>query len=192
MVLMYLHGFRSTPMSKKGQIMREAFSGRVQYLAPDLNTSPSHVQTIIQEAIKGIAPEELCLVGSSLGGFYATWLAEKVGCRAILLNPATEPWSVINDYLGLQPIGNTNRFIEVKPEFADELRQMNCERIHPERYLVFLSTHDEVLDWHKAKSKYAACRQILLPGNTHEIDHFEQCLPEIEHFFAEVPQKRTI
>ena len=69
MVLMYLHGFRSTPMSKKGQIMREAFSGRVQYLAPDLNTSPSHVQTIIQEAIKGIAPEELCLVGSSLGGF---------------------------------------------------------------------------------------------------------------------------
>ena len=86
MVLMYLHGFRSTPMSKKGQIMREAFSGRVQYLAPDLNTSPSHVQTIIQEAIKGIAPEELCLVGSSLGGFYATWLAEKVGCRAILLN----------------------------------------------------------------------------------------------------------
>ena len=137
MVLMYLHGFRSTPMSKKGQIMREAFSGRVQYLAPDLNTSPSYVQTIIQEAIKGIAPEELCLVGSSLGGFYATWLAEKVGCRAILLNPATEPWSVINDYLGLQPIGNTNRFIEVKPEFADEVRQMNCERIHPERYLVF-------------------------------------------------------
>ena len=129
---------------------------------------------------------------SCIDNRWSTWLAEKVGCRAILLNPATEPWSVINDYLGLQPIGNTNRFIEVKPEFADELRQMNCERIHPERYLVFLSTHDEVLDWHKAKSKYAACRQILLPGNTHEIDHFEQCLPEIQHFFAEVPQKRTI
>ena len=111
MVLMYLHGFRSTPMSKKGQIMREAFSKRLQYLAPDLNTGPAAVQTIITEAIKGIAPEELCLVGSSLGGFYAT----------------------------------------------------------------------------KAESKYSACRKILLPGNTHEIDHFEQCLPEIERFLAEMP-----
>lgn len=187
MVLMYLHGFRSTPMSKKGQIMREAFSKRLQYLAPDLNTGPAAVQSIITEAIKGIPPEELCLVGSSLGGFYATWLAEKVRCRAVLLNPATEPWSVINDYLGMQPIHNTNRFIEVKPEFADEARLMNCETIHPERYLVFLSTHDEVLDWHKAESKYSACRKILLPGNTHEIDHFEQCLPEIERFLAEMP-----
>ena len=61
---------------------------------------------------------------------------------------------------------------------------MLCEIIHPERYLVFLSTADEVLDWHKAQKKYSACRQILLPENTHEITDFELCLPEIEHFAA--------
>ena len=162
MVLMYLHGFRSTPFSKKGQIMREAFAEKLTFEAPDLNVGPKEAQKILIEATQNLDPSQLCLVGSSLGGFYATWLAERIGCRAVLLNPATEPWCVINDYLGVQPIHNTNRFIEVKPEFADEARLMNCETIHPERYLVFLSTHDEVLDWHKAESKYSACRKAKM------------------------------
>lgn len=190
MVLMYLHGFRSTPASKKGRIMKEAFAERLIYRAPDLNVGPAQVQAILKEAVKAIDPKELCLVGSSLGGFYATWLAEKIGCHAVLLNPATEPWCVINDYLGVQTIHNTDRTIDVKPEFADEARSMHCERIHPERYLVFLSTADEVLDWRKAQNKYSQCRTILLPGNTHEIDHFEQCLPEIEKFLAQISAER--
>lgn len=184
MVVMYLHGFRSSPLSKKGQIMREAFSGKYTFEAPDLNVSPVEVQNILLESVKGFEPSELCLVGSSLGGFYATWLAEKIGCRAVLLNPATEPWSVINDYIGVQTINNTDRTFEVKAEYADQVRQMNCENIQADRYLVFLSTNDEVLDWHKAQSKYASCKMILLPGNTHEINNFEQCLPEIEHFVS--------
>lgn len=190
MVLMYLHGFRSTPASNKGRIMKEAFAERLIYRAPDLNVGPAQVQVILKEAVKTIDPQELCLVGSSLGGFYATWLAEKIGCHAILLNPATEPWCVINDYLGVQTISNTDRTIDVKPEFADEARSMLCEHIHPERYLVFLSTADEVLDWRKAQNKYSQCRTILLPGNTHEIDHFEQCLPEIEKFLAKISAER--
>lgn len=184
MVLMYLHGFRSSPDSNKGQVMREALGEKFTFLAPDLNVSPLAVQKILLETVKDINPSQLCLAGSSLGGFYATWLAEKIGCRAILFNPATEPWCVINDYLGVQPIANTGRTIEVKPEFADQAKSMRCETIHPERYLVFLSTADEALDWHKAQTKYRACRQILLPANTHEITDFEQCLPEIEHFAA--------
>ena len=188
MVLMYLHGFRSTPFSKKGQIMREAFAEKLTFEAPDLNVGPKEAQKILIEATQNLDPSQLCLVGSSLGGFYATWLAERIGCRAVLLNPATEPWCVINDYLGVQTIANTDRTIEVLPEFAQQARQMNCERIHPERYLVFLSTADEVLDWKKAQKKYADCPQILLPGNKHEINHFEQCLPDIEKFLVETPR----
>lgn len=184
MYLVYLHGFRSTALSKKGRILAQAFSSKYSYMAPDLNVGPAAAQEILKSTVESIDPEDLCLVGSSLGGFYATWLAERIGCRAVLLNPATEPWSVINDYLGIQSIKNTDRTIEVKPEFAQEAREMNCDTIHPERYLVFLSTADEVLDWRKAQRKYAACRTILLPNNTHEINHFEQCLPEIERFLV--------
>lgn len=189
MHVIYLHGFRSTPSSKKGQMMAQAFSSKYSYLAPDLNVGPKAVQTILEQTVAGLDPKDLCLVGSSLGGFYATWLAERIGCWAVLLNPATEPWCVINDYLGVQPINNTNRTIEVKPEFAQQARAMNCDNIHSERYLVFLSTADEVLDWHKAQRKYAACRTILLPDNTHEINHFEQCLPEIEQFLMSAVTK---
>ena len=94
MVLMYLHGFRSSPDSNKGQVMREALGEKFTFLAPDLNVSPLAVQKILLETVKDINPSQLCLAGSSLGGFYATWLAEKIGCRAILFNPATEPWCV--------------------------------------------------------------------------------------------------
>ena len=190
MVLMYLHGFRSTPQSKKGQIMRQAFASRLSYRAPDLNVGPAEAQKILSQAVEGIDPKKLCLVGSSLGGFYATWLAEKIGCHAVLLNPATEPWCVINDYLGIQTIGNTGRTIDVKPHFADEARRMHCEKIHPERYLVFLSTQDEVLDWRKAQKKYSACPTIVLPGNNHQIDNFERCLPDIEEFLKQISVER--
>ena len=90
MHVMYLHGFRSSPDSKKGRILRQAFSSRLGFSAPDLNVGPQEAQQIMLEAARGIDPNELCLVGSSLGGFYATWLAETLGCRAVLLNPATQ------------------------------------------------------------------------------------------------------
>ena len=130
MVVMYLHGFRSTPESNKGKIMRKAFSAKMTFLAPDLNVGPTDVKEILLESVKSISPNELCLVGSSLGGFYATWLAEKIGCKAVLLNPATEPWCVINNYLGIQSIANTDRTIEVKPEFAEQVKEMDCREMY--------------------------------------------------------------
>lgn len=180
--VVYLHGFRSTPQSRKGVVMREAWSDRFAYLAPDLNCSPTQVQPILLETVKGLDPKSLVLVGSSLGGFYANWLAERIGCRAILLNPATEPWTVINDYLGVQPITGTDRTIEVKPEFAWEAQAMVSEASDPSRYFVVLCTGDEVLDWEKAHRKYAACEQLVIEGNTHEIVGFEKCIPALEKF----------
>lgn len=185
MVVVYLHGFRSSPTSKKGQILRRAFAQSHDFRAPDLNVGPFEAQKIMLETIKDVNPKNLCLVGSSLGGFYATWLAERIGCRAVLLNPATEPWSVINDYLGLQKIHNSDRTIFVRPEYADQAREMASEVTDPSRYLVFLSTADEVLDWTKGQKKYASCKQVILPENTHEIENFDACLPAIESFLKD-------
>lgn len=185
MVVIYLHGFRSSPASKKGQILKKAFSTNDEFRAPDLNVGPLEAQKIMLDTVKDLDPNDICLVGSSLGGFYATWLAEKIGCKAVLLNPATEPWSVINDYFGVQTINNTDRTIDVKPEFADQAREMAVDATNPQRYLVFLSTADEVLDWTKGQDKYSHCEQIILNGNTHEIENFETCLPAIENFLKD-------
>lgn len=184
MHVMYLHGFRSSPDSRKGKILRQVFSSRFDFSAPDLNVGPKQAQEIMMQATRGIDPKQLCLVGSSLGGFYATWLAETLNCRAVLLNPATQPWNVINDYLGVQTIYNSTRTIEVKPEFADQARELDVAVTNPSRYLVFLSTADEVLDWHLGQMKYAACREVILPGNIHEIERFEECVSAIEKFLG--------
>ena len=182
MVVIYLHGFRSSPASQKGKILRSAFATKGSFLAPDLNCSPNEVQALLLDLIKDIASDDICLVGSSLGGFYATWLAEKIGCKAVLLNPATQPWEVVGQYLGVQTIHGTDRTIEVKPEFEGQMLSMAAKPTKPERYLVFLSTDDEVLDWHKAQRQYADCEQVILEGNNHQIEHFETCLARIEQF----------
>lgn len=182
MVVVYLHGFRSSPSSKKGQILKAHFDKNGGFRAPDLNVSPIEAQRIMLDTVKDLDPKNICLVGSSLGGFYATWLAENIGCKAVLLNPATEPWSVINDHLGVQTISNTNRTFEVRAEYAAQVQAMAVKLSDYERYLVLLSTADEVLDWTKAQQKYRLCQQILLPGNTHEIENFESCVPVIKKF----------
>ena len=181
--VVYLHGFCSHPGSKKGRIMARAFQGEYRFVAPDLNDSPEAVQAILLKAVKALIPEETVLVGSSLGGFYAHWLSQRCGMRAVLLNPATEPWHVAQDYLGEQTITGTDKTIVVKPEFADQLQAMDCANTHPERLLVVLSTGDTVLDWHLAQKKYADSEQVILEGNTHEIIDFDQRIDLLRKFF---------
>lgn len=182
MVVIYLHGFRSSPASQKGKILKSAFEARETFLAPDLNRSPNEVKSVLIDLVSGISPDTICLIGSSLGGFYATWLAEKIGCKAVLLNPATHPWEVVRQHLGVQTIHGTDRTIEVKPEFEAEMLSMAAKPTNAHRYLVFLSTDDEVLDWHRAQRQYADCEQVILEGNNHQIEHFETCLARIEQF----------
>ena len=93
-----------------------------------------------------------------------------------------QPWEVVGQYLGVQTIYGTDRTIEVKPEFESQMLSMAIKPTKPERYLVFLSTDDEVLDWHKAQRQYADCKQVILEGNNHQIEHFETCLARIEQF----------
>lgn len=185
--IVYLHGFRSTPNAMKATVLRDAWAGKARFLAPDLNVSPSEVQVRLLETVKGIDPASLVVVGASLGGFYAHWLAEKVGCRAILLNPVTQPWSLIQHYFGEQTIYGTDRTITVTPKFAVELQAMESVIEEPSRYRVILCTGDEVLDWRKAHQKYADCYQIVIDGNNHMIEGFKAWVPELEKFVFQAP-----
>lgn len=180
--VVYLHGFRSCPQAKKASLLRQAWSDKVRFVAPDLNDSPANVKKLLLDTVKDIDPKSLVLVGASLGGFYAHWLAEQVDCRAILLNPATQPWNVINQYLGEQTIYGTDRTITVTPEFADELKAMEVEVSDASRYWVLLCTGDEVLDWKVAHTKYADCHQIVVEGNNHMIEGFDTWIPDLEKF----------
>ena len=120
------------------------------------------------------------MVGSSLGGYYATWLAERTGCRAVLLNPAIRPYEDLAAHLGVQTVFHSDECIEVRPEHLDELRALDTPRItRPERYRLLAATGDAVIDWRTMVARYAGCEQFVIEGSDHEISDFAAHLPRV-------------
>jgi predicted esterase YcpF (UPF0227 family) len=112
------------------------------------------------------------LVGSSLGGYYATWLSEKHGLKAALLNPAVRPYDLLKDHLGPQQNLYTGERYELTRQHVSELRELETDRITPSRYLLVAATGDEVLDYRSAVERYRGCRQIVIEGGDHGLSDF--------------------
>ncbi len=186
-MLVYLHGFNSSPASHKAQVLKAYLDARgrgAEYACPALPDTPAEAVRAIERAIAGCAPRALTLVGSSLGGFYATWFAEKTGCRAVLINPAITPHVGLAAYLGPQKNLHTGAPYELTRAHLDGWRGLLVERIDPEKYLVLLETGDEVLDWREAARKYEGARMVIRQGGDHTLQCFPEMIPRILAFAA--------
>lgn len=185
-MILYLHGFRSSPDSRKAQQIRAALAARGlagDYVCPQLPASPRRAIELALATCRLEDPQRLALVGSSLGGYYAAWLAERIGCRAALLNPAVAPYEDLRRHLGRQPVYHSQASIDMKPEYLDELRVLDTPRpTRPERYFLLVATGDEVLDYRAAVDKYAGCRQRVIEGSDHQIRDFDRHLDEVLAF----------
>ncbi|HEU0201536.1 MAG TPA: YqiA/YcfP family alpha/beta fold hydrolase [Burkholderiaceae bacterium] len=185
-MVLYLHGFRSSPGSRKATLIRNALAARglaADYVCPQLPPSPRQAIDVALAAARLEEPQRLALIGSSLGGYYATWLAEKLGCRAVVLNPAVHPHRDLKDYLGEQAVYHSNATIEIKPEFLDELLALDTPAItRPERYFLLAATGDELIDYRLMVAKYAGCRQHIIEGSNHEMSDFANYLDEVLAF----------
>jgi len=186
--IVYVHGFNSSPASAKARVLRErleALGRGAEYLCPALPHLPSAAARALAVAVAGVAPEELTLLGSSLGGFYATWLAERSGCRAVLVNPAVRPWELFQSALGPQKNLYTGEEYLLTPRHIEELRALEVEPItRPERYLLLAATGDEVLDCRRAMEKYRGAVQVVVQGGDHGFSRFADYLDLILDFAA--------
>ena len=184
-MLVYLHGFNSSPASHKAQLMRAHMEGRglgSLYACPALPDAPREALGAIERAIAGCAARTLTFIGSSLGGFYATHLAEKLGCRAVLINPAITPHVGLEAYLGTQKNLHTGEPYELTRAHLEGWRALQVERIDPEKYLLLLETGDEVLDWREAARKYAGARTVIREGGDHSLQGFPEHIARILAF----------
>lgn len=185
-MILYLHGFRSSPLSKKATQIRTALETRAlagEYVCPALPASPRAAVRVALAAAQMEEQQRLVLIGSSLGGYYATWLAEKLGCRAVLLNPAIDPARDLAAHLGQQNVYFTNQSIDMRPEYLDELREIDTPRIsRPERYFLVAATGDELIDYRTMLARYAGCRQRVIEGSDHALSDFAEYLPEVLAF----------
>lgn len=183
-MILYLHGFRSSPASFKARLLGEQMQllGReAEYRCPQLPASPRDAIELALEEMRGFEPENIALIGSSLGGYYATWLAEKTGCRAVLLNPAVKPPRDLEKYVGVTTAYHDNVPFEFKSAYIDELRNLNVSQTSlPHRYYLIAATGDEVLDWREMVAHYPDARKTVIEGSDHGItefaDHVESVL----------------
>ena len=140
---------------------------------------------MVQQSIHDWPRETMAVVGSSLGGFYATWVAETFGCKAVVLNPAVDPARDLAKYIGEQTSWHDpNERFFFRPEFVDELKALSQEGSlqHPANYLAVITKGDEVLDWREMQARYAACSMRLLEGGDHAISDFGAHLPAVLEF----------
>jgi predicted esterase YcpF (UPF0227 family) len=181
--LVYLHGFVSSPQSKKavllGDYLRNVATG-VAYVVPEMHHRPARAIAQAEAACRDIAPDELTLVGSSLGGFYATVIAERTGCRAALLNPAVRPHTHFHKYLGPQQNMYTGETFVLTEEHVDELAALQPARItRPGRYWLIVETGDEVLDYREAVAFYDGALQTVVRGGDHSLSSFAEHVPDL-------------
>ena len=184
-MLVYLHGFNSSPASHKAQLMKAHLEGRGQgqlYACPELPDTPREAIGTIEKTIAGRDPHAVTFLGSSLGGFYATYLAEKLGCRAVLINPAITPHVGLEAYLGTQKNLHTGRPYELTRAHLEGWRALVVERVDPEKYLLLLETGDEVLDWREAARKYEGARAAIRAGGDHSLQSFREHIGRILAF----------
>jgi predicted esterase YcpF (UPF0227 family) len=192
----YLHGFNSGPTSIKGRQLADAIAllpetTRPEYFLPQLHDRPREAMRAVESWIRDsrtsskvdFLDENLTLVGSSLGGFYATYLAERHGAKAVLINPAIRPFESLAAYLGPQLNPYTGVTYELTPEHFAELEALSVPRItHPERYFLLVQSGDELLDYRAAVAYYAGAWQFVQGGGDHAYRDFATQIPAVLRF----------
>lgn len=185
--LLYLHGFRSSPRSFKAQRMASAVQKshpQVVWWCPQLPPSPRAAMQMVADGIRAWPRERMAVVGSSLGGFYATWVAEETGCRAVLLNPAVHPARDLARHIGEQASWHDpSEVFYFAPGYVDELRALERGPVtQPGRYYAVIAKGDEVLDWREMTGRYPGVTTKLLEAGDHALSDFDEHLDEILRF----------
>jgi uncharacterized protein len=185
--LLYLHGFRSSPQSTKARMVGERVRERhpaVTWWCPQLPPSPRAAIDLVMDGTRSWPRERMAVIGSSLGGFYATYVAQAYGCKAVLLNPAVNPARDLAGYIGEHPAWHDpgERF-NFEPHYIDELRALEAGPLRqPAKFFAVIAKGDEVLDWREMTGRYPGAAVRLLEGSDHALSDFGAQIDEVFGF----------
>ena len=185
--LLYLHGFRSSPRSFKALMLHawlQQHAPQATWWCPQLPPSPREAWGLMRDGTRAWPVRSMAVLGSSLGGFYATVAAEAFGCAAVVLNPAVDPARDLVRHVGDQTAyHDPSLHFQFRATHIDELRALTPPRItDPSRYAAVIAKGDELLDWREMSARYAGAHLRLLDGSDHALSDFEQHLPFVLDF----------
>ncbi len=190
--ILYIHGFNSSPLSLKAEQSRKYIAKNfpcVGFFCPQLATTPSQAITQLEQLIETHGSNtQWYLIGSSLGGYFASYLSQKYNSLAVLVNPAITPYELLHDYMGEQVNPYTEEVYQVTEDHIQQLKALEqtapaIDGKEKNNYLVMVQTGDEVLNYQQAVGKYQHCRLIVQEGGDHSFINFDNCLPTISDFF---------
>jgi len=185
-MIIYIHGFHSSPSSHKANQLRERLTslGRAhEFFCPALPHWPAQAMALLEGLVSATPPADVTLVGSSLGGFYATCLTEKYGARSVLVNPAITPHEGLRSYLGQQKnLYSGDEYLLTEEHLTQLARLHVAQPASMDRYLLMHTTGDELLDWRIAVDHYRGCRQVIVKGSDHGFSEFAQYIDIVLSF----------
>lgn len=190
-MLLYIHGFNSSPDSHKARQLQAWLAQHhpqvaceIPYLRPYPAEAVAQLEALVERYLsKG---EAVGLVGSSLGGYYGAWLAEKYKLRAVLVNPSVRPFDLLGRYIGENKNFHNNDHYVFEQKHVEELRAFYVPaHRHPENLWLMVQCGDETLDFREATAKYSPCRSLIEYGGDHGFQGFERWLPAILHFLQD-------
>lgn len=186
-MIIYLHGFNSTGSSAKGQFLKENLPA-IPVLTPTYDYQPAVAMIFLERLVEQEVQqkEHMMLIGSSLGGYYAQYLAHQFNVKLVLINPALTPTATLHDYLGENTNFYTGVTYTLTQAHLDALQEMDVPDpcADPVPTLLLLDKADEVIDYHVAVNRYQHCAEVVLfdDGN-HQFQHLPEALPRIRTFY---------
>ena len=188
-LVVYLHGFRSSPNSTKAVMTGEAVRAlssegySYEWYCPQLLASPKESLEMVIKHINQAKFDRMVIIGSSLGGFYTNYLAEKYHCKGIALNPAVYAARELEPHVGMMTAYDSEEPFDFKAEYIDELRALQVDSItDPSRYFLIAAKGDELLDWKEMAAFYPGAKQLILEGGDHGISDYANHLPAVIDF----------
>ncbi len=185
--LVYIHGFLSSPQSYKARQLQQWLAERrpdIDYCAPSLSAYPDEARAQLDALLSRLQGQSIGLVGSSLGGYWATYLAEAQDLRAVLINPSVRPYDMMQGYLGktLQNYYSEDSY-QLQQQHVEQIRRVDTPSpARPQNYWLMVQTGDEVLDYRLAVDKYRAAEQLVEEGGDHGFQGFERWIPQLVDF----------
>lgn len=188
-VVIYLHGFLSSPQSHKAQQTQKfanEFYPNLSLEIPQLANYPADALEVIKEVVKRHHGKQCCFIGSSLGGYLSTYMVQKLGGKAVLINPAVKPYELLADYLGEHVNPYSQQRFKLENRHISELIALDVPLVgRNENFWVLLQTGDETLDYRQAEHKYQGAKMTIEQDGDHSFQHFERFLPEIFRFLLQ-------
>ncbi|MDO6746473.1 YqiA/YcfP family alpha/beta fold hydrolase [Gilvimarinus sp. 1_MG-2023] len=186
--VVYLHGFLSSPLSHKAQVVKQWLAQQrpeIRFICPHLTPYPAHTADELKALMEFLQPEPIWLMGSSLGGYWATWLAEQYNRPAVLINPSVAPWQFMPEFLGIDLKSyHTDDSYRLTAAHIDEIKAVDVTPItRHDNFWLMVQTGDETLDYRQAVNAYQGCQQLVESGGDHSFVDFERHLPDVIEFF---------